>query len=156
MNFFTVIQNGDSSILKLKDDYLMNICEDGTLEIKPKIIEITEKYQIPAYSFTYSNVVSCLIDESILPYPNYSKILESIYHLINDGVKIIQTPSTLNLKTGQHSTEGFQYLPALGISYQRKDANGCIKEIFHQAKHHNISVNIMIKLIDNKILRIVI
>jgi hypothetical protein len=129
----------------------MNISEDGTLEIKPKTILVTEQYQIPAYSFTYSSVISCSINESILTYPNFSKILENIYTFINDGVKIIQTPSTFHLKTGEHHTEGFQYLPVLGISYQRKDANGCIKEIFHQAKNHNIKINIMIKLVDNRI-----
>ena len=56
------------------------------------------------------------------------------------------------MKTIQHKLEGFEYLPDVGISYQRKDANGTIKEILIQAKHHNIKIDIMIKLNDDRLL----
>jgi len=154
MNFFEVTENGINTILKLKDNYDMIINEDNTIKITPKIIHIIDPGQLSTYSFTFSNILECKIHETIIPSPNYSKVMEHIYTLINNGVKIIQTPSTFNLKTIQYEVEGFEYLSHLGISYQRKDANGTIKEILIQAKHHNIHIDIMIKLNDDRLLNV--
>jgi hypothetical protein len=154
MNFFEVTENGINTILKLKDNYEMIIKEDGTIKITPKITHIIEPAQLSNYAFTFSNILDCEIHGTVISSPNYSKVLEHIYSVINNGVKIIQTPSTFNLKTIQHELEGFEYLPDLGISYQRKDANGTIKEILIQAKHHNIKIDIMIKLNDDTLVNI--
>ena len=152
MNFFEVTENGINTILKLKDNYDMITNEDGTIKITPKIISIISPSQLSSYSFTFSNILECEIDGTIISSPNYSKVLEHIYTVINDGIKIIQTPSTFHLKTIEYTMEGFEYLPDVGISYQRKDANGTIKEILIQAKHHNIKIDIMIKLNDDRLL----
>jgi hypothetical protein len=149
MNFFEVTENGINTILKLKDNYDMILKEDGTIKITPKIISISDPTQLSNYAFTFSNILECEIDGTIISSPNYSKVLEHIYSVINDGIKIIQTPSTFHLKTVEYNKEGFEYLPIVGISYQRKDANGTIKEILIQAKHHNIPIDIMIKLNDD-------
>jgi hypothetical protein len=127
----------------------MILKEDGTIKITPKIISISNLTQLSNYAFTFSNILECEIDGTIISSPNYSKVLEHIYSVINDGIKIIQTPSTFHLKTVEYNKEGFEYLPIVGISYQRKDANGTIKEILIQAKHHNIPIDIMIKLNDD-------
>jgi len=152
MNFFEVTENGINTILKLKDNYDMVTNEDGTIKITPKIISIISPSQLSSHSFTFSNILECEIDGTIISSPNYSKVLEHIYTVINDGIKIIQTPSTFHLKTIEYNIEGFEYLPNVGISYQRKDANGTIKEILIQAKHHNIKIDIMIKLNDDRLL----
>jgi len=149
MNFFEVTQNGINTILKLKDNYDMIIKENNTIKITPKIISIIDPTQLSNYAFTFSNILECEIDGTIISSPNYSKVLEHIYTVINDGIKIIQTPTTFHLKTIEYNIEGFEYLPNVGISYQRKDANETIKEILIQAKHHNIKIDIMIKLNDD-------
>ena len=149
MNFFEVTENGINTILKLKDNYDMILKEDGTIKITPKVISIISPSQLSSYSFTFSNILECEIDGTIISSPNYSKVLEHIYSVIKDGIKIIQTPTTFYLKTIEYNIEGFEYLPDVGISYQKKDANGTIKEILIQAKHHNIKIDIMIKLNDD-------
>lgn len=123
MNFFEVTENGINTILKLKDNYDMVIKENNTIKITPKIITIIDPTQLSNYSFTSSNILECEIHGTIISSPNYSKVLEHIYTVINDGV-----------------------------SYQRKDANETIKEILIQAKHHNIAIDIMIKLNDDRLL----
>ena len=149
MNFFEVTENGINTILKLKYNYDMILKEDGTIKITPKVISIIDPTQLSNYAFTFSNIIECEIHGTIISSPNYSKVLEHIYTVINDGIKIIQTPTTFHLKTIEYNIEGFEYLPDVGISYQRKDANGTIKEILIQAKHHNIHIDIMIKLNDD-------
>lgn len=120
MNFFEVTENGINTILKLKDNYDMDIKENNTIKITPKIITIIDPTQLSNYTFTFSDILECEIHGTIISSPNYSNVLEHIYTVISDGV-----------------------------SYQRKDANGTIKEILTQAKHHNIKIDIMIKLNDD-------
>jgi len=155
MNYFEVTEDGIDTFLKLKDDFEMIYVEDNTLQIKPKIKTITDPSQLSNYSFTFSNIVLCTINNTEISSPNYSKTLENIYAKIGDGVKIIQTPTTFHLKTIEYELDGFEYMPGVGISYQRKDANGTIKEILVQAKHHNIHIDMEIKLQDGKVLNVI-
>lgn len=154
MNYFDVTEDGINIFLKLKSDFEMILIEDDIIEIKPKIKTITEPSELSDYSFTFSNIISCTINNTEISSPNYSKTLENIYAKIGDGVKIIQTPTTFHLKTIDYELDGFEYMPGVGISYQRKDANGTIKEILVQAKHHNIHIDMEIKLHDGKVLNV--
>jgi hypothetical protein len=153
MEFFEITQNPNHTLLTLRNGFEMVIV-NNTIRITSNIINITSELELSEYSFTNSDIISCSINNNIIESPNYSKLLTKIYDLINNGVKIITTPSTFNIKTGEHTTEGFHYLPNIGISYQRKDANGTIREIYKQSRHHNIQISIKIKLSNNIIIQI--
>jgi hypothetical protein len=77
----------------------------------------------------------------------YKSILENIYKIINDGIKIIKN-SKLNIKTINKLDEGFYYLEDLGISIQGVDSNKCLLEIINQCIENEISLIMKIKLND--------
>jgi hypothetical protein len=156
MEFFDITNEDETTILKFKNNYEIiynNDNNDNTIKIKKKIIIITDIEQISSYLFTNSTILSCKIDNEIIDSPNYNRILKIIYNKINDGVKIIKT-TTFNMRTIKYENEGFYYLSELGISYQGRDSNGTIKEIFTQSKEHNITIKITIKLLNNTIVSI--
>jgi hypothetical protein len=153
MEFFDITTEDDITVLKLKDEYEIISNNEDVLKIKKKTITITDIEQLSSQVFTNSTILLCKIDNEIIDSPNYNKILKNIYNKINDGVKIIRT-TTFNIKTIQYENEGFRYLSELGISYQGRDSNGTIKEIFTQSKEHNITMKIIIKLVNNTIVSI--
>jgi hypothetical protein len=153
MEFFEITPYPTHTLLTLRDGFQM-VIENNTIKITSNVIHITSEQQLDNYDFRYSTPNSCSINNIILESPNYTKILDKIYSIITDGFKIKETPTTFNLKTGEHTENGFKYLPHIGISYQGKDAHGTIREIYRQSKHHNIQISIKIKLSDNRIIQI--
>jgi len=153
MEFFDITTEDDITVLKLKDEYEIISNNEDVLKIKKKTITITDIEQLSSQVFTNSTILLCKIDNEIIDSPNYNKILKNIYNKINDGVKIIRT-TTFNMRTIKYENEGFHYLSDLGISYQGRDSNGTIKEIFIQLKEHNITIKITIKLVNNMLVSI--
>lgn len=154
MEFFDITNEDETTILKLKNEYEIISNNDGIIKIKKKVIIITDIEELSSYVFTNSTILSCKIDNEIIDSPNYNRILKIIYNKINDGAKIIKTSIYNNTKTIQYEIEGFYYLSNLGISYQGRDSNGTIKEIFTQSKEHNITMKITIKLVNNMLVSI--
>jgi len=153
MDFFEITPNPTHTLLKLKNGFQM-VIENNIIKITSNVIRLTSEQQLNNYDFKYSEPESCSINNIIIESPNFTKILNKIYSIINDGFKIKETPTTFNLKIGEYKEKGFNYLSDIGISYQGKDANGTIREIYRQSKHHNILISIKIKLSDNRIIQI--
>jgi len=155
MDYFGIIDIDDSNTsLKLEENYVLGI--------RPNIVTIRDQHNLCIYDNNYfdtSSVLSCYINGEFILYHNcrYTSILEQIYYIINDEVKIIQTPSLIPIKIGMHNTNEYMYVKNLDISYQKNNVRDIIREILHQSKHHNIRINIMIRLYNNdKIFNLII
>lgn len=128
---------------------------NGDILLKNKGIIINDIKEIKKYEFKKSAIIECKINNIIIDTLKYKPIIEYIYYLINDGVKIIIN-TKLNIKTIKKLDEGYSYLEQLGISFQNVDANKSILEILNQCLKNNISINIKIKLIDNNLINIIL
>jgi predicted RNA methylase len=133
-------------------DYDIYPQENGLL-LRPTMIQINNLDRLAQYDFCNSNIVSCKINNDILNKNKYKSILNDIYNIINSGTKIIKN-TTLNIKTIEYNHKGFYYLEELGISVQGVDANKCIYEIVKQCKKNDITIDIKIKLNDNKLINV--
>lgn len=159
MNTYSINQLDNSDILLTKiiidsNNYIIINKENGDILLK-KIIETTIKNieDIKKYDFKNSIILDCSINNNKLNRLKYKSIIEHIYYLINDGVKIIIN-TKLNIKTIKKTDEGFYYLANIGISVQGVDSNKALLEIINQCTKNKISLSIKIKLIDNNIINI--
>ena len=123
------LDNGDILLQKIIIDntnYKIVNKDNGDILLK-KIthINITNIIDIKNYDFKKSIIIECLIDNIELNKLKYKSILEQIYKLINDGVKIIKN-TKINIKTIKKEDEGFYFLDDIGISVQGVDSNKCI------------------------------
>ena len=148
---FTELDNGDILLHKIIIDninYTIINKENGDKLLK-KIthINITDIKDIKDYDFKKSIILECLIDNKEFTKLKYKSILEQIYKLINDGVKIIKN-TKLNIKTLKKEDEGFYYLDNIGISVQGSESNKCLLEIIHQCIENEIKLSIKIKLLN--------
>ena len=156
MDYFNKIPNEDGEIiLKLKDNFTIEILENNTFKIKNKVITINNKEKIKDYDFTFSEIFNCKINNQIIDIRKYKKLITHIYNLINDGSKIIKN-SILNTSTKYIQDKGFTYIKNIGISYQNVDAGKAIKEICNQCIINKIKLDLNIKLQDRIILNIVL
>lgn len=85
----------------------------------------------------------------------YKQILEEIYNIIGDGVKIIKN-SKLNIKTIKKENEGFYYLENIGISIQGVNSNKCLSEICSQCIDNQIKLDMCVKLQSNIIINVLL
>ena len=112
--------------------------------------------ELSKISFTKSNIKDCTIrnGEKIISEKRkkYRTILDDIWNSMPTQ-KILQT-TTFNIKLtdekGIHE-KGFKCLPKKNMSFQSKDANGCMKEIIKQIKVNKYSIKISIQLENKKI-----
>jgi hypothetical protein len=136
-----------------------NICyniylqDNGNLLLKPIIIKINELDKLKDYDFCNSNIIFCKINNVMIDKNRYKSILNDVYNIIDSGTKIIKN-TILNIKTKEYNDKGFSYLENLGISVQGVDANKCIYEIINQCEKNNITIDIKIRLNDNKLINI--
>ena len=147
-----VLDNGDILLQKNIIDntnYIIIEKENGDKLLK-KItsINITDIKDIKDYDFKKSIILKCLINNEDFNKLKYKLILEQIYKLIKDGVKIIKN-TKLNIKTIKKEDEGFYYLDNIGISIQGVDSNKCLLEIINQCLENQIKLSMKIKLINN-------
>ena len=137
-----VLDNGDILLQKIIIDntnYIIIEKENGDKLLK-KItsINITDIKDIKDYDFKKSIILKCLINNEDFNKLKYKLILEQIYKLIKDGVKIIKN-TKLNIKTIKKEDEGFYYLDNIGISIQGVDSNKCLLEIINQCLENKIN-----------------
>lgn len=152
-----VLDNGDILLQKNIIDntnYIIIEKENGDKLLK-KItsINITDIKDIKNYDFKKSIIQITKINNEDFNKLKYKLILEQIYNLIKDGVKIIKN-TKLNIKTIKKEDEGFYYLDNIGISIQGVDSNKCLLEIINQCLENQIKLSMKIKLINNIIINI--
>ena len=138
-----ILENGD--ILLKKKEIIIDINKDNSDEISD-------------YNFTFSEIINCKIDETVIDKLKYRHILDKIYSIINDGAKIIKfnSFSDTSIKIGESKENGFYYNKHLGISIRGVDAQTNIKEILYQCTKNKIKIEMKIKLKNNNIVNIII
>jgi hypothetical protein len=146
---FINLDNGDILLEKIfiDKDYIIIIEQDNGNKLLKKIININD------YNFTKSQILECFINNKEYHKLKYRFILNEIYNIINDGVKIIKN-TKINIKTLKKENEGFYYLHNIGISVQGIDSNKCLLEILNQCIENNIKIILKIKLINNNIINL--
>lgn len=153
---FIELQNGDILLKKITIDNNIYIQQkqgnDYILKKKQneKIIDISD---IKKYDFKKSVISKCTLNNDVTDKNKYKSILEKVYGIINDGVKIIKN-TKLNIKTTKKQDEGFYYLEEIGISVQGVDSNKCLYEILNQCEINEIDIKMTIELQNNIILDI--
>ena len=107
------------------------------------------------YNFCKSKVIKCNIDDETLNKLAYKQILEYVYNIIGDPIKIIDNRK-VNIKIGDLSGDKcFYYLENLKISIQGVDSNRCLYEIINQCTNNGFTIKMTIKLEeDDKIVNI--
>jgi hypothetical protein len=125
--------------------------ENNIIKLKPKkkIIKIDNIDKLREFNFNSSIIVECYLNNKRPNKNKHASILNDIYELIGDGVKIIKNTS-LNIKTTNNNDKGFSYNLKLGISVQGADSNKMFKEIVKQCLANVYSLNIEIKFKDEK------
>ena len=148
---FKNLDSGDIFLEKtILDNTYFKIINNNNGDIllkKITSINISNISDIKKYDFRKSNILSCLLNDNNIAKLKYKSILNNIYKIINDGVKIIKN-SKLNIKTIIKNDEGFYYLEDIGISIQGVDSNKCLLEIINQCIDNKITIIIKIKLND--------
>ena len=151
------LDNGDILLQKnIIDNTNYNIIykENGDILLqKINNINISDIKDIKNYDFKKSIIQITKINNEDFNKLKYKLILEQIYKLIKDGVKIIKN-TKLNIKTIKKEDEGFYYLDNIGISIQGVDSNKCLLEIINQCLENQIKLSMKIKLINNIIINI--
>lgn len=151
-------ENGDILLQKIiLDDKKYNIINkengDKILHLIIQNIDISDIKDIEKFDFSYSKILSCIINNEIIKKLKYHPILYNVYNIINDGTKIIQNKK-INIKTIKQEKKEFHWIENLGISVQNVDANNCLFEIINQSIINKIKISIEIKLNDNRIINI--
>jgi hypothetical protein len=143
----TIIYKKENMIL---EDYDI-IQKNDNIIFKPKIktIQVTNIDNLIKYNFTCSYIIDCYINNKRPTKNKYMAILTDIYKLIDDGTSIIKN-TLLNIKTKNIVDKGFYYNSELGISIQRTDACKTFKEIVNQCLINKFTLNIQIKLSNDK------
>ena len=151
------LDNGDILLLKnIIDNTNYNIIykENGDILLqKINNINITDIKDVKNYDFKKSIIQITKINNEDFNKLKYKLILEQIYKLIKDGVKIIKN-TKLNIKTIKKEDEGFYYLDNIGISIQGVDSNKCLLEIINQCLENQIKLSMKIILVNNIIINI--
>jgi hypothetical protein len=142
-------ENGDILLKKQNiDQNLYNIIKQGDniLLKKKRNIKINDIDDLCNYNFGSSEITKCIINDDEVNKLAYKAILEHVYNIINDPIKIIDNRK-LNIKIGDQSgKKGFYYLDNLGISIQGADSNRCLLEILNQCTNNGIDIKLTIKL----------
>ena len=137
------------------NEYKLIPQENGNILLsKINIINITSIDDIKKYNFSNSCITKCILNNKYIENNKwYITILNNVYKLINNGVKIIKN-TILNIDTRTRNYNGFYYFKKLGISVQIPNANKCLYEIIHQCINNNIDIILNIILNDNTQIKI--
>jgi hypothetical protein len=121
-------------------------------KLKSKKIYITENQQ-KMLDFTGSRVEECLImsrNEIVSSSTNYRPILIDIWKTMRP--EQIRQTSTFNFKlTNENGIKGFRWSSDINMSFQNKDANNTLDEIVNMVKVNRMSLDISIKLKNDKL-----
>lgn len=146
MEFFNFVPNVNGDIiLKIKDNYTLEILENNTIKIKNKVIAINDKEKLKNYDYSFSEIKKFKVDNKLIRIDNYRRGIDFIHNIIDDGVKIISN-TKLNIKTIPYNQKGFSYNEKVGLSIQNVDAAKSLDEICSQAVINKIKLDLEIKL----------
>ena len=111
----SILDNGDillqPTIFDNKQYEIINI-DSGKILIRKKIaitLNMSNINDIKNLNFSKSNILSCLVNNTISSKLKYKSILDDIYHIINDGSYIIRNSTFKNIKTIEKTNEGYFY-----------------------------------------------
>ena len=154
---FTKLESGDILLKKTiidSSNYKIEKQLNGDILLKKiETIYILDIDELKKYSFTNSEIISCIIDDKNVTKLKYRSVLDNVYKNIDNGTKIIKN-TTLNTDTLKKEDNGYYYLDDIGISVQGVDSNKCLYEIINQFIKNKINITIEIKLVDNNIVNI--
>jgi hypothetical protein len=153
-NIYTQIklENGDILLKKIDVDtnlYIIQKQKDDILLKRKKSEKINSIDDLDNYDFKKSIILKCSLNDEEIDKNKYKPILEKVYSIIDNGVKIIKN-TKLNTKTIKKEDEGFYYLENIGISVQGVESNKCLNEIINQCIMNEIDIKMSIEL-SNKI-----
>jgi hypothetical protein len=154
-NIYTKKKMDDGTILLVKndiftDEYTWKRQHNGNLLLTPVKNDLITLDNIKNYEFSHSMIMDVSLNGEEIKEFKYRKIRDCVYNTIGDGLTVIKN-SILNIKLPELNSRGFTYNSELGISVQGADSNRTMKEIILQCQKNNISLNMKIKLDDDKI-----
>jgi len=69
-----------------------------------------------------------------------------MYKIIPTNIILQNTTFNISLKEDFEGTKGYKWFSEIGLSVQRKDANGTLKEIMNMIRINKFKIDIGIKL----------
>ena len=128
----------------LPDELSKDSDKNITINTLQDLIDFIKKIN----TFINSEIIKCIINNINCDKLKYRTILNMIYEIINDPIKIMSR-TKLNIKLIEDKEKGFYYIKKLGISVQGCDSNKCLLEIINQCIENNIMISMEIKLINS-------
>jgi hypothetical protein len=127
------IVNNDNGDITLKKITTVKITNDNFDDLK-------------SYDFTRALIKSCSVGDCDIGQYTYRGVLDHVYKLIGDGVKIIKH-TCLNMSTLVRNDKGFRYNGDIGVSVRYNSMiNKCVYEIANQCVKNELHINMNIKL----------
>lgn len=134
------------------DNYISEVI-DNVLILTPKNKVINEE-EIFNFNYTKSIILECILKDKeniISNNKKYNSILIDIWSCMPTQ-KILQN-TTYNFKlSNEKGLNGYIWNSKIGMSFQRKNSNGCLKEIINMVKFNNYKIEMKIKLENEKII----
>ena len=136
-------------IERLLDFYEENYQSDGQFQKAETFVE--EDFNIKRFdpetppNLKHSRVNKVMIGNSAFSEQEWQKIVRYIHCLCMKKARTfdaLQMITTFNIKQGKHNNLGFYYVPEIGISIQRVDANAAWKKMLAIAKKLEIPISI--------------
>lgn len=114
---------------------------------------ITNEEELLKINFTYATINYCIIhdtcNDNIINIPSnyhFSRCLINLYKIIPTNIILQNTTFNISLKEDFGETKGYKWFSEIGLSVQRKDANGTLKEIMKMIRINKFKIDIGIKL----------
>ena len=126
--------------------------DNDRLILKPKIPYISDQ-ELSLTPLLHSKIINCHVydecnldgkNELISNKSHYRTVLLDIWGTMPTS-KILQN-TTMNIKLGEHTTKGYNYIDELKFSFQSKDAQGTFKEICKMVSLCKYTLDIFIQL----------
>ena len=133
------------------DGYVQEII-NGELILTPKKVYITED-QLYLNCLLKSKIIQCIIntEDRVISNKRYLSVLTDVWSEMPTQ-KILQN-TTFNFKlTDEKGEKGYKWIDKIKMSCQGKDANSTMKEIVDMVKLNNYTMDISIKLDNEKII----
>ena len=128
--------------------------EDNKIILRQKhITRITELSETANYNFRNASITRCEI--SGIPQSNlcHNHILEILYNVICSPIKIIKA-TTLNIELNNNNIPGYKYYERYNMSIGMEGVCKTLREIFTQTHSNNIQLDMTVKLVDDRYVRI--
>lgn len=94
---------------------------------------------------THTKVLSAEIDGQFIERPNWNRLLDKVLSIASrrfGSFDELRSHCPANLVQGKKETDGFAYLPEIGLSVQRQDSNAACRTIVTLAERLSISLDV--------------